>query len=61
MTPEEWYRIEELCLATLGVSQVLFGSDTPQLDPEHALDVIRGFGDAVGDALWNRNPSRLLG
>jgi hypothetical protein len=54
-------RALELCLATLGVSQVLFGSDTPQLDPEHALDVIRGFGDAVGDALWNRNPSRLLG
>ena len=53
-------RALELCLATLGVSQVLFGSDAPQLDPAHGLEVIRGFGDAVGDALWNRNPSRLL-
>lgn len=51
----------ELCLSTLGVGQVLFGSDAPWLDPTVGLDVIRGFGDAVLDALWNRNPSRLLG
>src|SRR5262249_49910687 len=51
----------ELCLSTLGVGQVLFGSDAPWLDPTVGLDVVRGFGDAVLDALWNRNPSRLLG
>lgn len=54
-------RALELCLSTLGVGQVLFGSDAPWLDPAVGLDVVRGFGDAVLDALWNRNPSRLLG
>ena len=54
-------RALEHCLSTLGVSQVLFGSDAPRLDPAEGLDVVRGFGDAVLDALWNRNPSRLLG
>jgi hypothetical protein len=54
-------RALELCLSTLGVNQVLFGSDAPWLDPTVGLDVVRGFGDAVLDALWNRNPSRLLG
>lgn len=54
-------RALELCLSTLGVSQVLYGSDAPWLDPSVGLDVVRGFGDAVLDALWNRNPSRLLG
>ena len=54
-------RALELCLSALGVGQVLFGSDAPWLDPAQGLDVVRGFGDAVLDALWNRNPSRLLG
>src|SRR5262249_29534326 len=53
-------RALELCLSTLGVEQVVFGSDAPWLDPADGLDVVRGFGDAVLDALWNRNPSRLL-
>ncbi len=54
-------RALELCLSTLGVGQVLFGSDAPRLDPKRGLDVVRSFGDAVVDALWNQNPSRLLG
>jgi hypothetical protein len=54
-------RALELFLATLGVSQVLFGSGAPALDPEKGLDVVRGFGDAVADALCQQNPSRLLG
>ena len=53
-------RALELCLSTLGVGQVLFGSDAPRLDPKSGLDVVRSFGDAVVDALWNQNPSRLL-
>ena len=54
-------RALELCLSTLGVGQVLFGSNAPRLDPKRGLDVVRSFGDAVVDALWNQNPSRLLG
>ena len=54
-------RALELCLSTLGVGQVLFGSNAPRRDPAVGLDDVRGFGDAVLDALWNRNPSRLLG
>jgi 6-methylsalicylate decarboxylase len=53
-------RALELCLSTLGVGRVLFGSDAPTLDPEPTLDAVRGFGDAVADALCNQNPSRLL-
>jgi predicted TIM-barrel fold metal-dependent hydrolase len=54
-------RALELCLSTLGVGQVLFGSNAPRLDPAAGLDDVRGFGDAVLEALWNQNPSRLLG
>ena len=54
-------RALELCLSTLGVGRVLFGSNTPALTPEEGLDAIRGFGDAVMDAVCDRNPSRLLG
>jgi len=54
-------RALELCLATFGVSQLVFGTDVPVLDPEWGLDAVRGFGDAVADALCNQNPARLLG
>jgi hypothetical protein len=54
-------RALEVCLATFGVSQLCFGSDTPVIDPQPTLDAVRGFGDAVTDALCNVNPSRLLG
>lgn len=53
-------RALELCLATFGVGNLLFGSDTPVIDATPTLDAIRGFGDAVADALWQQNPSRLL-
>lgn len=53
-------RAVELCLATFGVDQLLFGSDTPVLDPEQTLTAIRSFGDAVTDALCAQNPSRVL-
>ena len=54
-------RALELCLATFGVSQLVFGTDVPVLDPEPGLDAVRGFGDAVTDALCEQNPARLLG
>ncbi len=53
-------RALELCLATFGVGQVLFGSDTPVIDPEPTLTAVRGFGDAVAEALCSHNPTRLL-
>jgi len=53
-------RALELCMATFGVSQLVFGTDVPVLDPEPALDAVRGFGDAVTDALCNQNPARLF-
>lgn len=53
-------RALELCLATFGVGQLCFGSDTPVVDAEATLDAVRGFGDAVADALLNVNPTRLL-
>jgi 6-methylsalicylate decarboxylase len=54
------HRALDLCLATFGVGQLLYGSDTPVIDPEPTLDAVRAFGDAVTDALCNRNPTRLL-
>jgi predicted TIM-barrel fold metal-dependent hydrolase len=53
-------RALDLCLATFGVGQLCFGSDAPVIDPQPTLDAVRGFGDAVADALCNLNPSRLL-
>lgn len=54
------HRALELCLATFGVGQLLYGSDTPVIDPIPTLEAVRGFGDAVVDALCDQNPSRLL-
>jgi 6-methylsalicylate decarboxylase len=53
-------RALELCLATFGVSQLLYGSDAPVIDPLPTLEAVRGFGDAVAEALCEQNPSRLL-
>jgi len=53
-------RALELCLSTFGVGQLLFGSDAPVIDPQPTLDAVRGFGDAVADALCDQNPTRLL-
>lgn len=53
-------RALELCLATFGVDQLILGSDVPVIDPQPTIDAVRGFGDAVTDALCNRNPTRLL-
>jgi hypothetical protein len=54
-------RALELCLATFGVGQLLYGSDTPIVDPRLTLRDVRRFGQAVADALCRDNPTRLFG
>lgn len=53
-------RALELCMTTFGVGQLLYGSDTPVIDPFPTLESVRAFGDAVSQALCEQNPSRLL-
>ena len=53
-------RALELCLATFGVRQLLYGSDTPVIDPRPTLQAIRALGDSVADALCCENPTRLF-
>ena len=53
-------RALELCLATFGVGQLVYGSDVPVLDPEPTLRALAEFGDAVADAVRKENPSLLL-
>jgi hypothetical protein len=53
-------RALELCLATFGVGQLVYGSDTPVIDSRPTLDAVRGFGEAVANALCRDNPARLL-
>jgi len=54
-------RALELCLATFGVGQLLYGSDAPIVDPRPTLRDVRRFGQAVADALCRDNPTRLFG
>jgi hypothetical protein len=53
-------RAIELCLATFGVGQLVYGSDTPVIDAEPTLRAVRGFGPAAADAIRRENPGRLL-
>jgi len=53
-------RALELSLATYGVTQLVYGSDAPVIDSEPTLRSIRGFGQAVEDAVCRENPARLL-
>jgi hypothetical protein len=54
-------RALELCLATYGGSGLVFGSDGPVIDSRPGLEAVRGFGQAVVDALCRDNPRQLLG
>ena len=54
-------RALELALATYGVGQLVYGSDRPVIDPAPTLRAVRGFGQAVADAVCRDNPMRLLG
>ncbi len=53
-------RAIELCLATLGGRQVLFGSDAPVIDSALTLSHVRNFGQALTKALVQDNPTSLL-
>jgi hypothetical protein len=50
----------ELCLATYGGKALVFGSDAPVLDAKPTLEAVRGFGQAVTDAICTDNPTELL-
>src|SRR5438270_583652 len=53
-------RALELCLATFGARQIVYGSDSPVIDCRLTLDHVRTFGDAAVDALCRDNPMTLL-
>lgn len=53
-------RALELCLATFGARQIVFGSDAPVIDSRYTIDHIRGFGQAAVQALCHDNPTTLL-
>ena len=50
----------ELCLATLGARQIVFGSDAPVIDSTLTLSHVRSFGQAALQALCHDNPTNLL-
>jgi len=53
-------RALELCLATFGARQIVFGSDSPVIDCCLTLDHVRSFGQAAVNALCQDNPTTLL-
>jgi 6-methylsalicylate decarboxylase len=53
-------RALELCLATFGARQVVYGSDSPVIDCCLTLDHVRAFGQAAVQALCQDNPRTLL-
>jgi 6-methylsalicylate decarboxylase len=53
-------RAIELCIETFGVHQLLYGSDTPVVDPGQTLRAVRGFGDSVQKIVISDNATRLL-
>jgi 6-methylsalicylate decarboxylase len=53
-------RALELCFATFGARQIVFGSDAPVLETRLTLEPVRSFGQAASDALCCENPHRLL-
>ena len=54
-------RALELCLATFGVRQLVFGSDAPVIDPGPTRAAVEAFGEAVYDIVLSENPDRVLG
>jgi predicted TIM-barrel fold metal-dependent hydrolase len=53
-------RALELCLATFGARQIVFGSDAPVVDSTATLAHVRSFGQAATEALCHHNPTTLL-
>jgi 6-methylsalicylate decarboxylase len=50
----------ELCLETVGVGRLLYGSDAPVIDSHATLQAVREFGQGVADALCCSNPAMLF-
>jgi predicted TIM-barrel fold metal-dependent hydrolase len=53
-------RALELTLATFGVTQLVYGSDAPVIDPRATLSEVTAFGEAVERLVLRENPHRLL-
>ena len=53
-------RAIELCLSTFGVTQLVYGSDTPVIDSRPTLEAVRGFGEGVAELVLGTNASQLL-
>jgi len=53
-------RAMELVIETFGVHRLLYGSDTPVVDPRLTLDAVRGFGDSVAYVLQTETSTALL-
>jgi hypothetical protein len=53
-------RAIELVIETFGVGQLVYGSDTPVVDPQPTLRAVRGFGDSVTQILQIDTPAALL-
>jgi len=53
-------RAIELCVETFGVGHLVYGSDTPVVDPRFTLQAVRGFGDAVARVIQIETPRTLL-
>lgn len=53
-------RAIELCIETFGVESLVYGSDTPVVDPAPTLAAVRGFGDAVAQLVLSDNSTRIL-
>ena len=53
-------RALELCLATYGVGQLVYGSDTPVIDSRPTLRAVEEFGEAVAEIVIRQTPERLL-
>ena len=53
-------RAIELCIETFGAHQLVYGSDSPVVEPGFTLDAVRGFGEAVAHIVQNETPETLL-
>lgn len=53
-------RAIELCIETFGVERIVYGSDTPVVEPGATLAAVRGFGESVSQLLQSDTPASLL-
>jgi predicted TIM-barrel fold metal-dependent hydrolase len=53
-------RALQLCLETLGIEQIVYGSDAPVIDSAPTLRALEGLGETVLAAVCCENPARLF-